>query len=319
MRQTVSPTLGTLARMNVLLFALLCLFVSCIGTAFGLALGIFSIAILLLVTDFNDDNIDGVIVLTFAVIGFSIPLIALVKGRSRQFRKAFKLHVDRSNNESSLNMVGYSRVQDTIPSNSNTSSAPPSSEKIQGPSESNAALDVSFSGASNLVEPDHILETQAARRQIRIIDWGFLFYNLLYIPILLLLLLADAFRNSGATDLRPLAMIVAIPALFTAFLELRGVSIKATKLAYPVRIQIYGPFAFPLFRRTIDLEGATEATADTQYQNVRFRELSKLRIVYISGDFMQARIWFSSKGRRDWLFSQLRAAAPHIRQYRGRW
>jgi uncharacterized membrane protein len=157
------------------------------------------------------------------------------------------------------------------------------------------------------------------RRPVRIIDWGFLLYDLLYIPVLLLILVGDGFRGSSAAGLQKMWMIVAIPAIFTTLLEFLGTSINSMKLTYPVRIQIYGPFAFPIFMRTIDLQKAAEATADTQYQNVRFRELNKLRIMYISGDFMQAKIWFSSKGRRDWLFSQLHAVAPHIRQYRGRW
>jgi len=129
MRQTVHPTLGTLARMNVLLFFLLCVFVSCIGTAFGFAFGMFCGVIMLLTTDIKDKNIETVIVLTFTVIGFVIPVIALVRGRSKQLRKALELRVDATDNNSPLNVVASSRIdlskQDTLPLSSNTPSPPP--------------------------------------------------------------------------------------------------------------------------------------------------------------------------------------------------
>jgi hypothetical protein len=154
------------------------------------------------------------------------------------------------------------------------------------------------------------LETAAegnSGKHIRIVDWYLLGYAVFSTP--LIGFLALIFVPRGLT-LAALGLFY----LWIIALELRGVKVSGTKIRFPVRLQLYGPYPFPMYLRTIRMDAASEATAETRHT----APFGSLRIMYITGDFGQAKVWFASKGYRDRLFNVLRSRGGHIRQYRGR-
>ena len=151
----------------------------------------------------------------------------------------------------------------------------------------------------------------AARRgdALRIVDWGFFAYPLAF---------ALAIGLSGNYRDVDFWLPVVIANLLCCAMELAGVVVSDDAVTYPVRLTLLRFYAVPLFRRTISLNEVWEATAETRYRQRGGNPFPRIRLLYLSGARANARVWFSSKGRRDWLFAQLRRRAPHVQQYRGR-
>jgi hypothetical protein len=215
----------------------------------------------------------------------------------------------------------------------------------------------SFSDGNNTNKHRRENDDDQADRYTRFIDWKFLIFvpilNLVFfgfifslftfaIPVASINNIYDIFDISNITKLMlsvrffeigqvhfPYNILLLVFALRAFILELQGVAINENIIVYPVRIGVLTIIPFPIFRRSFRLDTAINATADTittysgrgRVKTVYGRSRSQTfrqRLMYISGEGGQAKLWFSSKAGRDRLFALIQYYAPHIRKFRGR-
>ena len=128
--------------------------------------------------------------------------------------------------------------------------------------------------------------------------------------ILILCILFFSTMLAVQPDTRGLSVVGLFAALYFVWafaLECGGVRVGSGTLSYPVRLGS-DHFAMPIFRRSIALGEVLQASG----HNVR----QGARIVYLSGEFGQAKVHFDTKGGRDRLFALLREHFPEVRVLR---
>lgn len=103
-----------------------------------------------------------------------------------------------------------------------------------------------------------------------------------------------------------LFLFVGLYSVWCLCLEVLGVRITNNIITYAVRLGTDG--ALPLFRKTVRMAHVL----DGSHKKIR----KGMYVVYLSGEFGEAKILFDTKGGRDRLLAILRERFPDVKRFR---